>query len=363
MGTVGPRAVRALGAATGVRALGRRSLPVRRSLPGLARGAQRLHRPDRRAACRRRDLRAPRHRRHARGRRRARAVGGRGGRRLTCPLDVFCGQRFGALGWRGIHVASVPVPHVDHAQGAMVVNYPGFEVPLHPHPRDEARVPPAVRGDRPGLRVRQRAEPLLPPSRASATGRSTTATSPTCASRSARSGCSLRAAWPTTFTSTWTTACVRRSTSPRARCSGAARGQRPAAVPPNSGIRWDPWIPASVSEQAATGSPALAGGSRGDPGRVRAAAQRADDDASQRAHAPGPRRRRRGRARRRRPPDADAVRAPGEPTRCPLPRRSRSSSPRCRCGSWGPSGSVSTTGTRSAPTTRRRTTWSGSSCS
>ena len=49
---------------------------------------------------------------------------------LTCPLDVFCGQRFGALGWRGIHVASVPVPHVDHAQGAMVVNYPGFEYPF-----------------------------------------------------------------------------------------------------------------------------------------------------------------------------------------------------------------------------------------
>ena len=49
---------------------------------------------------------------------------------LTCPLDVFCGQRFGALEWRGIHVASVHVPHVDHAQGAMVVNFPGFEYPF-----------------------------------------------------------------------------------------------------------------------------------------------------------------------------------------------------------------------------------------
>jgi UDP-galactopyranose mutase len=49
---------------------------------------------------------------------------------LTCPLDVFCGERFGALEWRGIHVESVYVPHVDLAQGAMVVNYPGFEYPF-----------------------------------------------------------------------------------------------------------------------------------------------------------------------------------------------------------------------------------------
>ena len=49
---------------------------------------------------------------------------------LTCPLDVFCGECFGALEWRGIHVASVHLPHVDYAQGAMVVNYPGFEYPF-----------------------------------------------------------------------------------------------------------------------------------------------------------------------------------------------------------------------------------------
>jgi UDP-galactopyranose mutase len=49
---------------------------------------------------------------------------------LTCPLDVFCGERFGQLEWRGIHVTSVYVPHVDLAQGAMVVNYPGFEYPF-----------------------------------------------------------------------------------------------------------------------------------------------------------------------------------------------------------------------------------------
>ncbi|MFL5865983.1 MAG: FAD-dependent oxidoreductase [Thermoleophilaceae bacterium] len=49
---------------------------------------------------------------------------------LTCPLDVFCGQRFGELEWRGIQVSPVYVPHVDLAQGAMVVNYPGLEYPF-----------------------------------------------------------------------------------------------------------------------------------------------------------------------------------------------------------------------------------------
>lgn len=49
---------------------------------------------------------------------------------LTCPLDVFCGEPFGRLDWRGILVRSVHVPHVDLAQGAMVVNYPGAEFPF-----------------------------------------------------------------------------------------------------------------------------------------------------------------------------------------------------------------------------------------
>src|SRR4051812_25331807 len=49
---------------------------------------------------------------------------------LTCPLDVFAGERFGRLEWRGIDVRSVHVPHVDLAQGAMVVNYPGAEYPF-----------------------------------------------------------------------------------------------------------------------------------------------------------------------------------------------------------------------------------------
>lgn len=49
---------------------------------------------------------------------------------LTCPLDVFCGGAFGALEWRGIDVRNVHVPHMDYAQGAMVVNYPGAEFPF-----------------------------------------------------------------------------------------------------------------------------------------------------------------------------------------------------------------------------------------
>jgi UDP-galactopyranose mutase len=49
---------------------------------------------------------------------------------LTCPLDQFAGERFGRLEWRGIDVRSIHVPHVDYAQGAMVVNYPGPEFPF-----------------------------------------------------------------------------------------------------------------------------------------------------------------------------------------------------------------------------------------
>jgi UDP-galactopyranose mutase len=49
---------------------------------------------------------------------------------LTCPLDAFCGERLGTLDWRGILVRSVHLPHVEYAQGAMVVNYPGAEFPF-----------------------------------------------------------------------------------------------------------------------------------------------------------------------------------------------------------------------------------------
>jgi UDP-galactopyranose mutase len=49
---------------------------------------------------------------------------------LTCPLDAFAGGVLGTLDWRGIAVRSVHIPHVDYAQGAMVVNYPGLEYPF-----------------------------------------------------------------------------------------------------------------------------------------------------------------------------------------------------------------------------------------
>lgn len=49
---------------------------------------------------------------------------------LTCPLDQFAGEPFGTLDWRGIAVRSVHIPHVEYAQGAMVVNYPGLEYPF-----------------------------------------------------------------------------------------------------------------------------------------------------------------------------------------------------------------------------------------
>jgi UDP-galactopyranose mutase len=49
---------------------------------------------------------------------------------FTCPLDVFCGGRFGTLDWRGILIRSVHLPHTEYAQGAMVVNYPGAEFPF-----------------------------------------------------------------------------------------------------------------------------------------------------------------------------------------------------------------------------------------
>ena len=49
---------------------------------------------------------------------------------LTCPLDVFAGFELGRLEWRGILVCHVYVPHVELAQSAMVVNYPGPEFPF-----------------------------------------------------------------------------------------------------------------------------------------------------------------------------------------------------------------------------------------
>jgi UDP-galactopyranose mutase len=49
---------------------------------------------------------------------------------LTCPLDAFAGECFGRLEWRGILVRNVHIPHVEYAQSAMVINYPGHEYPF-----------------------------------------------------------------------------------------------------------------------------------------------------------------------------------------------------------------------------------------
>src|SRR4051812_18511383 len=49
---------------------------------------------------------------------------------VTAPLDAFCDFALGRLEWRGILVRNVHVPHVEYAQGAMVVNYPGSEFPF-----------------------------------------------------------------------------------------------------------------------------------------------------------------------------------------------------------------------------------------
>lgn len=48
---------------------------------------------------------------------------------LTCPLDAFADGRLGVLEWRGIYVQSIHIPHIDVAQGAMVVNYPALDYP------------------------------------------------------------------------------------------------------------------------------------------------------------------------------------------------------------------------------------------
>jgi UDP-galactopyranose mutase len=49
---------------------------------------------------------------------------------VTCALDDLCGGELGELPWRGIAVRAVHVPHVERAQPAMVVNYPGLEYPF-----------------------------------------------------------------------------------------------------------------------------------------------------------------------------------------------------------------------------------------
>ena len=99
VGPPGARAVGAVGAAAGVGAPGRRPLPVPRPLPGLARGAQRLHGPDRRPARPRADRAAHRRRRDAR--RRSTPTRGEIGRdRAHLPARRVRGRRASAA-WTG----------------------------------------------------------------------------------------------------------------------------------------------------------------------------------------------------------------------------------------------------------------------
>jgi UDP-galactopyranose mutase len=132
---------------------------------------------------------------------------------LTCPLDVFAGERFGRLEWRGIDVRNVHVPHMEYAQGAMVVNYPGREYPFIRIHETKHASGQQCEGTVLGFEFTgapTRYYPIeLPHNR----------------DLNTRYQNHIRAevAWRTTCTSTWTTACARRSTPPR-RCSGRWRG-------------------------------------------------------------------------------------------------------------------------------------------
>ena len=89
------------------------------------------------------------------------------------PLDVFAGERFGALDWRGIIVRSFHVPHVEYAQGAMVVNYPGFEYPFIRIHETKHASGQKCEGTVLGFEFTERADALLPDRDCRRTGRST----------------------------------------------------------------------------------------------------------------------------------------------------------------------------------------------
>ena len=131
------------------------------------------------------DRGALRHRGHARQPRRARPGGARRRHRAHLPTGRLLRRAL-----RRARVAGHPgVVGARAARGARPGGdgreLPRARVPLHPHPRDQARLAPAVRGHRARLRVHRRAHALLPRSRASGTGRSTTATRTSCARSSA----------------------------------------------------------------------------------------------------------------------------------------------------------------------------------
>ena len=157
---------------------------------------------------------------------------------LTCPLDEFCDFELDRLEWRGILVRNVHIPHVDYAQGAMVVNYPGREFPLSACMRPSTRQASRSRG-----RCWASSSPAprraITPSKPSGTERSTIATRRTSASSWAKAVRSSPAAWRTTCTSTWTTACARRSMRRRRsrRFSASRREDVAAGITPTGAWR------------------------------------------------------------------------------------------------------------------------------
>jgi UDP-galactopyranose mutase len=93
-------------------------------------GAKRLHRPHPGAARRRADRAAHGRRRDPRGPRRAHAGHAGRRRRPHLPAGRVLRRALRPAGVARHRVRNVHVPHVEYAQGAMVVNYPGLEYPF-----------------------------------------------------------------------------------------------------------------------------------------------------------------------------------------------------------------------------------------
>ena len=124
---------------------------------------------------------------------------------------MFCaGERFGELEWRGIVVRSVHIPHVEYAQGAMVVNYPGFEYPFIRIHETKHASGQQCEGTVLGFEFTNAPTRYYPIETAREQG-AERALPERPRDSSAPSAPSSPAGWPTTSTSTWTTACARPS--------------------------------------------------------------------------------------------------------------------------------------------------------
>ena len=137
---------------------------------------------------------------------------------LTCPLDVFCGERLRHAGLaRHRTCASVHIPHVEYAQGAMVVNYPGLEYPFIRIHETKHASRQECEGTVLGFEFTDaptRYYPIELPKNRALNDRY----QDLLREQIGPGGASSPGAWPTTSTSTWTTACARRWTPPRAKC-------------------------------------------------------------------------------------------------------------------------------------------------